>query len=303
MISKRRLAALLLVLALLTATATHCFASNWFVIAASSTERTEALKVLKQLRDFGCRGAFVGDSSEWPNLTPGFWITVAGDFTVKSEATDLASMLKAAGIPAYIREPGKQGDRPKAEANGEPGNGDVPALFKKAQGAVVTITADDMAGTGFAVASDLICTCYHVVKGAKDISVSLPGTKVVEVVVTDSLKDVAILRIDRPVLTWLKLNKVKVPPTGTRIYTIGTPLGFYDKTMSDGIVSGLRKEPAVARVQITAPISPGCSGGPIMTIDGVVIGMAEGSIEEGQALNMAVSAWDILAVMARAPKR
>ena len=53
-------------------------------------------------------------------------------------------------------------------------------------------------------------------------------------------------------------------------------------------MSGLRSFKSGHRVQITAPLSPGSSGGPIVNARGEVIGIAEGSLSEGQNLNFAI---------------
>jgi len=61
------------------------------------------------------------------------------------------------------------------------------------------------------------------------------------------------------------------PEVGERIVVIGTPLGL-DKTVSDGIVSAVREVPEFGKIiQLTAPISPGSSGSPVVNINGEVV--------------------------------
>jgi hypothetical protein len=71
---------------------------------------------------------------------------------------------------------------------------------------------------------------------------------------------------------------------------IGTPLGL-EQTVSDGIVSARREIPGFGRiVQMTAPISPGSSGSPVLNMRGEVVGVATFLIDMGQNLNFAIPA-------------
>ncbi len=80
----------------------------------------------------------------------------------------------------------------------------------------------------------------------------------------------------------------KLPEVGERVIVIGTPLGF-DKTVSDGIVSAVREIPGFGKiVQLTAPISPGSSGSPVINMKGEVIGIATFFVVAGQNLNFAI---------------
>ena len=74
---------------------------------------------------------------------------------------------------------------------------------------------------------------------------------------------------------------------GQKIFAIGSPLGL-EGTISDGIISGLRNFERFSLLQISAPISPGNSGGPIVNENGEVIGVAPYTFSEGQNLNFAV---------------
>jgi hypothetical protein len=76
---------------------------------------------------------------------------------------------------------------------------------------------------------------------------------------------------------------------GDKVYVMGNPLGM-SGTFSDGMVSGKRPLEGVAMLQISAPISPGSSGGPVMNERGEVIGVATMMVMGGQNLNMAVPA-------------
>jgi tetratricopeptide (TPR) repeat protein len=79
------------------------------------------------------------------------------------------------------------------------------------------------------------------------------------------------------------------PTPGTSIYTIGNPAGL-QRTISTGVVSGVREFKGRQLLQISSPISPGSSGGPVFNSAGEVVGVAVGMLETGQNLNFAVPA-------------
>ncbi len=81
-----------------------------------------------------------------------------------------------------------------------------------------------------------------------------------------------------------------MPQEGESIVVIGNPFGL-EGSVSNGIVSAVREISGYGRIiQITAPISPGSSGSPVVNMFGQVIGVATLQAEEGQSLNFAVPA-------------
>jgi S1-C subfamily serine protease len=70
------------------------------------------------------------------------------------------------------------------------------------------------------------------------------------------------------------------------VLVIGNPEGLTE-TVSDGIIAAFRKNQAI--IQITAPVSPGSSGSPVLDESGKVIGIATSSSQQGQNLNFAIS--------------
>ena len=77
----------------------------------------------------------------------------------------------------------------------------------------------------------------------------------------------------------------------------GSPLGL-ENTVSDGIVSAIRDVPDFGKViQITAPISPGSSGSPVLNMQGEVIGIASFQMVEGQNLNFAIPSEKIISLV------
>ena len=176
------------------------------------------------------------------------------------------------------------------------------AIFNKCESAVVTIQTTKGLGTGFVVGDNsTIITCFHVVKDDPD-HVWLIGSKktTARLVGYDVNLDVAVLRANSPFKSHLKFGQTSLPNAGTKIFVIGTPLGVFDKTMSEGIVSSKRKVGDRALVQITAAISHGSSGSPVLSETGEILGMAMGSMESGQSLNFAVGNYNIKGVLERA---
>jgi len=85
---------------------------------------------------------------------------------------------------------------------------------------------------------------------------------------------------------------------GDTVYVAGNPKGL-EGTFSQGIVSGIRRVKGNRYLQITAAISEGSSGGPILNESGDVIGIAVATVREGQNLNFAVSGLDLAAIIVK----
>lgn len=144
-------------------------------------------------------------------------------------------------------------------------------------------------GTGFLVRADgWVATNFHVIRGASEVSVVLANHRefpVVEIMNASRLHDLVILRIEASHLPVLPLGDSDRVRAGDSVLAIGHPLGFED-TVSNGLISAVRDIEAGLRVlQISAPIAPGSSGGPLFNERGEVIGVATAIISSGQNLN------------------
>jgi serine protease Do len=164
--------------------------------------------------------------------------------------------------------------------------------------AIVRIEAGEAkVGTGFIVdASGLIATNLHVIGGESNIRVRLykdpteyPATVIAGI---DERHDLALLRIKaKKPLPTLKLGDSSTVSAGDRIYAIGNPLGVFDYSITDGLISQVRPlSPELTILQISAAISQGSSGGPLFNQFGEVIGVTTAIITQGQAINLAVPA-------------
>ena len=199
-------------------------------------------------------------------------------------------------------------------------------LYQKAVSGVVRVDVQVAGGgkglgSGFVLAKQgLIVTNYHVIRGAIDGAVSFrDGTSqaIEGVLAYDTRQDIALLKInaDGRELHVLKLALEK-PPVGAKVAAIGNPLGFSD-SMTDGIINGLRTGREIARVirenearwqgtewiQTSAPISPGNSGGPLLLMNGRVVGVNTMSHRVGQNINFAASAGKVAELLAGADQR
>ena len=148
-------------------------------------------------------------------------------------------------------------------------------------------------GSGFLVADSVIASNLHVVKGAASGYANLVGKnktyEVRGVTAIDPTRDLVILKIaptDAPALSLGDSDSVQV---GDRVYAVGNPLGL-EGTFSQGIVSSIREIRTDRLLQITAPISPGSSGGPVLSSKGEVIGVSVATFTGGQNLNFAIPA-------------
>jgi len=148
-------------------------------------------------------------------------------------------------------------------------------------------------GSGFFISQNGdVITNYHVLQGAGSAEVKTLDGKtypITHIVAVDEQSDIIRLSIDIPskYVRPLSLSST-VPEVGERIIVYGSPLGL-EKTVSDGIISAIREVPAYGKViQITAPVSPGSSGSPVINMKGEVIGVATFQMVEGQNLNFAI---------------
>lgn len=158
---------------------------------------------------------------------------------------------------------------------------------------VVTIRTDSGIGSGFIVLDGRhVATCYHVIEGATKITVETSkGTKFsVESVFIQPVRDVAILLLSEDThLKPIQLGDKEVLQAGQTVVVIGTSLGVLAQSITAGTYS--RKwidRSGTTVIQFSAPISPGNSGGPVLTLNKKVIGLAQVSLTAGQNVNMGV---------------
>jgi tetratricopeptide (TPR) repeat protein len=177
----------------------------------------------------------------------------------------------------------------------------LPTIIKRVEPSIVVILTYNKRGqllgqgTGFFINTEGdVITNHHVLEGASRAEVkrndgsTYPVKKILD---DDKVGDLVRISVDIPqdVARPLPVSN-DFPEVGERIFVIGTPLGL-EKTVSDGIVSAVREIPGFGNVvQLTAPISPGSSGSPVLNMKGEAIGVATFFIVAGQNLNFAIPA-------------
>ena len=140
-------------------------------------------------------------------------------------------------------------------------------------------------GSGFVIdKAGHIVTNYHVVQGARSVSVSFSNNESMKarIVGSDPSTDVAVLQVDvhSQALTPLPLGNSDDVHVGDSVVAIGNPLGL-DRTVTSGIVSALQRVIAAPGgqysidhvIQTDAALNHGNSGGPLLNADGEVIGV------------------------------
>jgi hypothetical protein len=146
-------------------------------------------------------------------------------------------------------------------------------------------------GSGFLIDDELIATNVHVIEGSSSAYVLKNGEEkkysVSGYVSIDRANDLVILKVSGLHGSNLSLGSNTPPEIGEKIFAVGNPKGL-NGTFSEGIVSGFRNFQTNQVLQITAPISPGSSGGPVLNSSGQVVGIAFASYAGGQNLNFAV---------------
>jgi S1-C subfamily serine protease len=151
-------------------------------------------------------------------------------------------------------------------------------------------------GSGFVIRQDgVVVTDWHVAKNAFSIvAVDGSGRKytISRYVNVDPNSDLVLLQLanddgSEPTLQAIPVADSRKVSAGLKIYTISAPKGF-SHTLSDGLLSAIRSVDGLQLLQITAPVSPGSSGGPVLNAAGEVVGVIEGLIPSGQQLNFAI---------------
>ncbi len=203
---------------------------------------------------------------------------------------DFTSLVREAG-PAVVNIQVTQfGDRVRADNRGPAPDDsapyseeDLPEFFRRffGQPNVPDLNEPDRfgAGSGFIIESDgYIITNHHVIDGADEIIVSLADRRefVAELVGSDPQSDIALLKIDEEGLPFLRFGDSNNLQTGEWVAAIGSPFGF-EQTVTAGIVSAKGRsnnsQQYVPFIQTDVAINRGNSGGPLLNMEGEVVGI------------------------------
>lgn len=170
-------------------------------------------------------------------------------------------------------------------------------IAKKAFGSTVLLVMEDAngqplsLGSGFIVRDGQIASNRHVIEGAARGYAKQVGQKtkhdIEGIVAVDPERDLVVLKISGAGAIALTLGSSDAVQVGESVYAVGNPQGL-EGTFSQGIVSSIREVGTDKLLQITAPISPGSSGGPVLNSKGEVIGVSVATFRGGQNLNFAI---------------
>ena len=232
-----------------------------------------------------------------------YWQYIVGEFYAdrkqfKEAITEYEKVIKVYPTSEYakdarrrieeIRQTLKEEDSADASSNlGSSGESQTQKqltaqnIAKIASGSTVLLRMNnDGAGSGFFFHPGLIATNYHVIAGATEGTARLVNANreyaIVGYTAIDAGRDLAILKVRAFGVEPLLLGHSNSIQVNDDIYAVGNPLGrpFLEGTVSYGKISGIREDSDGKWIQMTAPISPGNSGGPVLNNKGKVIGIS-----------------------------
>lgn len=156
-------------------------------------------------------------------------------------------------------------------------------------------------GSGFFIDADgTAVTNFHVIQDTYSAEAQLNDEKtykISKVIGYDPIKDIAIIKVDGANFKPLALADSSKVRNGQKIYCVGSPMGL-SNSISEGIVANASRDGGngVNFIQITAPISPGSSGGAVLNEYCEVIGISTGTLRDSQSVNLAVPSNEINSV-------
>jgi hypothetical protein len=265
-----------------------------------------------------------GKKGEFPQITPDPDPTAVADAGADADTDAAAAAVAdadagaavdaAADAAADAATDAAGGSKADAGATGKLEK--TPAeLFKKLSPSVVTIFVkkgeQQGGGTGFLIDdTGIVVTNHHVIQAANHARIKFQNGATfedIDVLVDNAEVDLALLQIDPKKPTESGAIPAEAAPlelgdsdkiiVGERAIAIGNPLGL-EHTLTDGLVSARRLHEGRAWIQISVPISPGNSGGPLFNMRGEVIGINTaqfgGPFAGAQNLNLAVPVNELL---------
>ncbi|MGA7672800.1 MAG: trypsin-like peptidase domain-containing protein [Nitrolancea sp.] len=181
----------------------------------------------------------------------------------------------------------------------------VADIVDRISNAVVTVVNEQQAqgflggdlqpagtGTGFIIDDQgHVVTNNHVVEGSQEIQVIFAdGTEQKATLVgTDSFADLAVVKFDGPVPATIPIGNSDNLRPGDRVIAIGSALGDFTNTVTEGIISALNRTLQMDTghnmenmLQHDAPINPGNSGGPLLNLLGQVVGVNTASVRQAE---------------------
>ena len=191
----------------------------------------------------------------------------------------------ASAAPRFVPAPPGTGAAisagPGAGPSGKPAAGGPLVSAPVASGPVTLRPRSS--GTGFHVAPGRVVTNAHVVAGCAALQDDRGGA--LTVVAADPVRDLALLRAARPSSTTLPFNARGTTELGENVVVLGYPYGGSPLSTGLNLTAGIVSAQAgfggsTSHFQITAPVQPGNSGGPVLDDSGGVIGVVQARVND-----------------------
>jgi S1-C subfamily serine protease len=226
-------------------------------------------------------------------LTPNFGKVLTEEDPEEPQPTRVAAVKLLQPRAALSQRPDHIGQKALSAAE----------LFKRVQRSVFIVLAsrsvsdardrEIMQGSAVAVSDHLLLTNCHVVMDRPLIKLVHEGRRAkAKLVAADDDTDRCVIKTDIVLTPIGGVRTLDSLAVGERVFAIGAPLSL-ELTLSEGLVSGIRREPARNLVQTSAPLSPGSSGGGLFDERGNLVGITTlASINGAQNLNFAIAAGD-----------
>jgi S1-C subfamily serine protease len=186
-------------------------------------------------------------------------------------------------------------------------------MLARVKRAVVLITTYDQRGTpekqgsGFFLTADRVVTNLHVVNTASQIRISTFTGKTFTadlILAADKNSDLALLQLSAPCSDATALTLAEVEPLqGAPVMLVSNPLGAHWRVTAGEVGPPWSFFEIGERLQITADVLPGSSGGPVLNLEGRVIGIAVMHVESNDNLNFAVPVARLKELQCRLPGR
>ncbi len=237
-----------------------------------------------------------------PTLTPTNTPTLTPTHTPTNTPTPAATPIPTAthtpvptNTPTHTATPPSTATYTPVPTNTPTPEPSIADVVDQARKSVVHIVGSTGSGSGFVVESTgYILTNAHVVEGETDLTVVLDGGigTLGKVVIQDPERDIALVKIDRgqqPALRFATEN----PRIGEEVVALGYPFGtsgLENMTISTGVISAYQSFDGINHVQTDAAVNPGNSGGPLLDMNGRVVGMNTRGVQKdiSEGLNFAI---------------
>lgn len=250
------------------------------------TDTARALTVLKDcVTKYRAFARINTEYAAW--LQRNAWFDDPTYAVAREVAIRLNSILVAEGIDSYSRAFYDELDR-RLMAVVEQNNSSNGSASVMGSGVVVAETGE-------------ILTNFHVIEkcaGPVEIRSSKGVNQTTTVLIADKANDLVLLSSPVRADSLPSIRKTPIR-NGEQVAVVGFPLGSYDITITEGVVSALSAQGDSTRMTISAPANPGNSGGPVFDLSGAIVGVLTAGNPDAQNTNFAIRQSSVRDFLAR----